>query len=104
VRVGTLNVDLDDCGEARARCVLRAAVALGAARLYRTRGGYHICVCLDSPMDVGRSLYYRRYLGDDLGRIYIDREALVSGDMRAFDRLFEGRVKGGEVFERVLVT
>ena len=100
----TLNVDLDDCKLARARCVLIAARALGVdASLYRTRAGYHVCVNLDKPMDIRRSLFYRLYLGDDVGRVAIDREALGADDMRAFDRLFEGRVKGGVAFERVLV-
>ena len=101
VTVSRLGVDIDGRDWLRAMiCLLEARRIVGSARCYLTAHGFHV-EAWGREMPAPVSLEIRRLLGDDPQRVHMDELRLERGDLRQFDRLFEGGFKDGcEYFER----
>ena len=99
--VSRVGVDLDrHCGLELVKVYLRAQ-HFGAVTVFYTNHGFHVEVRLKRPVKPGAALDIRRMLCDDCDRLAVDEYRVnVSGDLRRFDTLFVGRLKGGEGFVR----
>jgi len=99
--VSRVGVDIDTHDGYRALVVFLAAGQFGHARFFYTRHGFHIEVELVEPMSYEAALDVRRLLGDCPDRLGVDERRVAQGsDLRRFDTLFVGRLKGGVCFTR----
>ena len=99
--VSRVGVDIDSHdGLSFLTCYLRAS-AYGRARCYYTRHGFHVDVELYEPVTYAAALDIRRWLGDCVDRLSVDERRVSRGaDLRRFDTLFVGRLKGGVCYTR----
>ena len=97
-RVG-VDIDTHD-GLTLLYCFLRAS-NIGHAVCYYTRHGFHVQCDLESPVTFQEALHIRRWLNDCPDRLAVDEHRVNSGaDLRRFDTLFVGRLKGGVCYTR----
>ena len=94
--VSRVGVDLDGHGGLAFLVSYLRASRFGVVRAYRTRHGFHVECDLREPCSLGGALDVRRLLGDDPDRLGVDESRVARGaDLRRFDTLFVGRLKGG---------
>ena len=100
-KVRVVGVDLDGHdGYRLVYFLVRLRGYCSAVRCYYTRHGFHLVGHLREELGAADSLVVRGMCGDDGDRVWLDSVKLGLGEFRVFDRLFEVRLKDGEMYSR----
>ena len=100
-RCEVISVDIDEHnGLKMLIAYYRLRLFCSTVSVFYTRHGFHIEGALNARCDPAAAVNIRMGALDDPDRIKIDERKIRRGDYRAFDRLFEIRFKGDEVYHR----